>query len=69
MKKNKGSEFIYTVDLDDLQGEFGVYNFKRFFDGPEALQFVESMARNNPEFVVTLAVKPRITKKNILAAG
>lgn len=66
MKKEKFSEFIYTVDLDHETGMWGVGNIKEFYSRAEALTFAESMARNNPDMSVSVNVWPRIRKKNIL---
>lgn len=69
MKKSKGSEFIYAVHLEHETGEYGLYNFRTFYDRREALDFVESMARNNPDICLNVDVRPRIRKRNVLTAS
>ena len=69
MRKDKGSEFIYTVNLDHESASYGVYNFKTFYDRVECLTFVESMAKNNPDMTVNIDVRPRFRRRNVLALG
>ncbi len=69
MRKEKGSEFIYSVDLEHVSGGFGVWSFKTFYDRLEAVAYCEKLAKNNPEISVTMGIRPRITKKNVLARG
>jgi hypothetical protein len=47
---------------------FGFWNFKTFYTRSEALDFAESMAKNNPEMNVSVSVRPRMRKKNVLCS-
>jgi hypothetical protein len=69
MRKDKGSKFVYTVDLDHESGNFGVYGFKTFYSRGEALDYCENLAVSNPDIGVSISIRPRFTKKNILAVG
>ena len=66
MRKEKLSQFIYTVDLEHETAEFGVYNYKTFYDRASCMAFVESMAQNNPDISVAINVRPRFRKRNAL---
>jgi hypothetical protein len=66
MKNARGSEYIYGVDVDHESDMFGFWNFKTFYTRSEALDFAESMAKNNPEMNVSVSVRPRMRKKNVL---
>ena len=60
----KKPNFEYVMDLD---GEgFGVWSFKVFRSGDEALSYAENVAHNNPELTVSLTVRPLTRKKNLL---
>ena len=69
MNQQKLSDFIYTIDLENDEGAWGVWNFKQFFTRSEALDYAESMAKNNPQFSVTIGVRPRFRRRNVLQAG
>ena len=69
MRKDKLSEFIYCVDLEHESAEFGVYNFKTFYDRNQCMAYVEKLAVNNPDVNLTVNVRPRFRKKNVLTAS
>lgn len=69
MRKDKLSEFIYSVDLDHESGTFGIGNFKTFYDREQCMKWCESMAKNNPDISVSISVRPRFRKYNALAVG
>lgn len=69
MRKDKGSEFIYCLDLEHVNGRFGVWDFKTFYTRQEAMDFAESMAKNNPDISVSIEVRPRMRKRIALASG
>jgi hypothetical protein len=66
MRNEKLSEYIFGVDLEHESASFGVWDFKTFYTRPEALDFAESMAKNNPDMRVSVSVRPRFRKKNAL---
>ena len=69
MRAEKGSEYIYGVDMEHVSGSFGVWDFKTFYTRSEAMAFAESMAKNNPDMQVSVSVRPRFRKKNVLRAS
>ncbi len=69
MKKSKGSEFIYCLDLEHVNGRFGVWDFKTFYTRSEALDFAESLAKNNPDMSVSIQIRPRFRKRIALTAS
>ena len=69
MRKDKGSAYIYSVDVDHDTNMYGVYGLKTFYDRGECMAFVESLAKNNPDMSVSVRVRPRITRRNVLATG
>jgi hypothetical protein len=69
MRKDKLSEFIYVVHLEHESGEYGVYNFKEFYDRTSCMSFVESMSKNNPDLSLNVDVRPRFRKSNALTAS
>ena len=69
MRQDKLSEFIYVVNLEHQTGEYGIYNFKTFYDRSGCMSYVESIAKNNPDMTVNVDVRPRIRRRNALALG
>lgn len=69
MRKDKGSEFIYSVDFEHDTALYGVHGFKTFYDRASCMEFVESLAANNPDLSVSVRVRPRFVKRNVLAAS
>lgn len=68
MNQKKLSEFIYSIDLEHDAGGYGVWGFKTFYSRREALDFAESFAKNNPEMIVSIGIRPRMRRKNVLAS-
>lgn len=69
MRKSKLSEYIYEVDLEHESASYGIWNFKTFFDRQECMNYCESIAKNNPDMSVSIRVRPRYRKSNVLAMG
>jgi hypothetical protein len=69
MRNEKLSEYIFGVDLDHESASFGVWDFKTFFTRSEAMDFAESLAKNNPDMNVSVTVRPRFRKKNVLRSA
>jgi hypothetical protein len=69
MRNSRGSEYIYGVDLEHESASFGVWDFKTFFTRSEAMNFAESMAKNNPDMNISVTVRPRFRKKNVLRSA
>jgi hypothetical protein len=69
MRNEKLSEYIFGVDLEHESASFGVWDFKTFFTRSEAMNFAESMANNNPDMNVSVTVRPRFRKKNVLRSA
>ena len=69
MRKDKGSRFIYTVDLDHESGNFGVFGFKTFYSRAECMDYCERLADNNPDIGVSINVRPRFIRRNALTAS
>jgi hypothetical protein len=69
MRNAKLSEYIYGVDVDHESSMFGFWNFKTFYTRSEALDFAESLAKNNPDMNISVTVRPRMRKKNALRSA
>ncbi len=69
MRQDKLSEFIYLVHLENETANYGIYNFKTFYDRASCMSYCESLAANNPEMSVQVDVRPRFRKHNTLCAG
>jgi hypothetical protein len=69
MRNEKLSEYIFGVDLEHESASFGVWDFKTFFTRSEAMDFAESMAKNNPDMNVSVTVRPRFRKRNVLRSA
>jgi hypothetical protein len=69
MRNEKLSEYIFGIDLDHESASFGVWDFKTFFTRSEAMNFAESLAKNNPDMNVSVTVRPRFRKKNVLRSA
>jgi hypothetical protein len=69
MRNEKLSEYIFGVDLEHESASFGVWDFKTFFTRSEAMDFAESLAKNNPDMNVSVTVRPRFRKKNVLRSA
>jgi hypothetical protein len=48
---------------------FGFWDFKTFYTRAEAMNFAESMAKNNPDMNISVTVRPRMRKKNALRSA
>jgi hypothetical protein len=48
---------------------FGFWDFKTFYTRSEALNFAESLAKNNPDMDISVTVRPRMRKKNALRSA
>ena len=68
MNQKKLSDFIYTLDLEHNSGMFGVWELKTFYMRQAALDYAENFAKNNPEMSVSIGIRPRVRKKNVLAS-
>ncbi len=62
MKKSM-SEFIYVVDLDNQEENYGVYGIAGFSDRDRAMDYCEDLARSNPEISVSVQVRARFTHR------
>lgn len=69
MRQDKLSEFIYSVDVEHDTALYGIHGLKTFYDRRSCMAFVESLAANNPDLSVSVRVRPRIIKRNVLAAS
>lgn len=67
--KKPKSGFEYIIDVEDFEGQMGIWGFKTFYRGPEALAYAESLAKNNPELGVTIRVESLFPPKNVLRAS
>ncbi len=61
MGEEKLSEFVYVVDLDNQQENYGVYGIAGFSDRTRVMDYCEELARSNPEISVTVQVRSRLT--------
>jgi hypothetical protein len=66
MAKKPKPRVRYVIDVEHFDGSFGIWDFKSFNDGPEALKFAESLAMNNPDMGVVIRVEPKFPKQNVL---
>ena len=62
----KLSDFIYTLDFEHEAG-IGCWNFKTFYTRREALDYAEKLAKTNPDISVSIGVRPRFIKRNVLS--
>ncbi len=69
MRNARGSEYIYGVDIDHESAMFGFWDFKTFYTRAEAMNFAESLAKNNPDMNISVTVRPRMRKKNALRSA
>ena len=66
MAKRPRSNFEYTLDIENEEQGFGVWNLKSFRSGKAALAYAESLAKNNPGLVATVRVEALAPRKNVL---